>query len=61
MLYEKIFSLIRLIRCSYKYMSMRKIISLIRLIRCSYKYMSMRKIISLIRLIVVVINTCFYV
>ena len=32
MLYEKIFSLIRLIRCSYKYMSMRKIISLIRLI-----------------------------
>lgn len=29
MLYEKIISLIRLIRCSYKYMSMRKIISLI--------------------------------
>lgn len=41
MLYEKIISLIRLIRCSYKYMSMRKIISLIRVIRCSYKYMSL--------------------
>lgn len=41
MLYEKIISLIRLIRCSCKYMSMRKIISLIRVIRCRYKYMSL--------------------
>lgn len=41
MLYEKRISLIRLIRCSCKYMSMRKIISLIRVIRCRYKYMSL--------------------